>query len=171
MKSVVGFAPANHCAKCLKGAWMSGVTPRMIINRPIELKPWNSSAAGYLSGVAEGYEWAMNLHLPFERAPGNVERMTLVGGERLTLVNGRRLEIPALPRGWAGLGSRFTTYRNFQFAASHFVRWSWEFQNPRCDDIAGKALEVVTRSSLSAAECRSPPLTMLYGDVLLVHFP
>ena len=120
MKSVVGFDPANHCAKCLKGAWMSGVTPRMIINRPIELKPWNSSVVGYLCGVAEGHEWAKNLHLPFERTPGNVERMTLVGGEKLTLVNGRRLEIPALPRGWAGLGSRFTTCRNFQFAVSHF---------------------------------------------------
>ena len=64
--------------------------------------------------------YTKNLHLPFEKAPGHVEEVTLVEGQTLTLFNGRRLEIPSLPKGWAGLGDEFTTCRNFQFCRSLF---------------------------------------------------
>ena len=64
--------------------------------------------------------YTKNLHLPFEKAPGQVEEVTLVEGQTLTLFNGRRLDFPSLPKGWAGLGDEFTTCRNFQFAVHYF---------------------------------------------------
>ena len=88
--------------------------------RAVQQEPPPRPEASYASHAWRALTYTKNLHLPFEKAPGHVEEVTLVEGQTLTLVNGRRLAFPSLPEGWAGLGDKFTTCRNFQFAVHNF---------------------------------------------------
>ena len=119
MKFVTGFDPTQHCARCLRGGYVAGVSKDMELNTPLDLVLPRTSV-GYICGVARGRNYARNLHLPFVREAGNVERMDMLDGQELVLSNARRLPIPGLPDGWADLPKAFTTCRNFQFAVDRF---------------------------------------------------
>ena len=135
IRAVEGFDPKEHCAKCIRGGWKLLKQNRMKLNQPVELR---MKRVGYICGETfsrnlhpgqkphtlpmpgGAITYTKNLHLPFEKAPGHVEEVTLVEGQTLTLFNGRRLDFPSLPEWWAGLGDEFTTCRNFQFAVHYF---------------------------------------------------
>ena len=135
IRAVEKFDPKEHCAECLRGGWKLRGQNRMKLNQTVELR---IKRVGYICGKPSSRNlhpvqkphtlpmpggaltYTKNLHLPFEKAPGHDEEVTLVEGQTLTLVNGRRLAFPSLPEGWAGLGDKFTTCRNFQFAVHYF---------------------------------------------------
>ena len=138
IRAVEGFNPKKHCMECIRGGWKLSGLNKMKLNQSVELRMKRD--VGYICGGTSRYArnshpgpqphefpmpggaitYTKNLHLPFEKAPGHVEKVTLVEGQTLTLLNGRRLDFPSLPKGWAGLGDEFTTCRNFQFAVHRF---------------------------------------------------
>ena len=120
-KKVVGFDPAEHCAKCLVGPW-GKCSSTMQLGRwqPVEL----GAVAFYICGVAKPFRWENNFHLAFVEGR-DLLRVPTWNGFEVQVEGARRLEIPALPNGFGGRGAAFTTCRNFQFGVARFPKHPW----------------------------------------------
>jgi hypothetical protein len=121
LKSVRGFNPAAHCARCLVGNYDPRIKADMQTNEAIEIDHLEGMIL-YLCGVSTPYRWANNLHLPMRVKSGisffadtyNGDRIAIEGAELLTF------DDRAARRLFPDRGSHFLTCRNFQFGAHHF---------------------------------------------------
>lgn len=121
IKTVEGFNPREHCAKCLKGNfirtgghYIPPVNEWRTIDVPAQAK------AIYVCGVSSG-GYAQNLHAPLvpdqDADPIHIE---MTHGQALIVEGAKMLRIPPLPDRWHGLPKSFTSCRNFQFAVATF---------------------------------------------------
>ena len=121
LKSVTGFDPKVHCARCLLGKFDRRIRPKMTAPATLELDTGLASFF-YLCGVAEPFAWANNLHLAVRHEVGSTASVVSYNGLTFTFTDARALPIPPLPDGWHGYAKSFTTCRNFQFG------WSYQAQ-------------------------------------------
>lgn len=121
LKSVRGFNPAVHCARCLVGNYDPQVKADMETNEAIEIDHIEGMIL-YLCGVATPYRWANNLHLPMRVETGVSSMAETYTGDRITIKGARILPFDdrAARERFPTRGKEFLTCRNFQFGAHHF---------------------------------------------------
>jgi len=121
LKTVTGFDPNEHCARCLKGAYNKGFNPRMPVNTTVTFE-YPAGTVLYFCGVSSPYKWANNFHFAGVVSDKNVET------QHIKLYNGDVLEITGVVNTpiidayakstYSNKGKEFLTCRNFQFGAS-----------------------------------------------------
>lgn len=117
-KTVRGFNPAVHCARCLVGDYLAEVSPSMPANAPIELA-FPEGTIVYICGVSTPYRWANNLHLAVRVRAGrqtyaqtyNGDALEIEGAEPVPFDDRRARAL------YPGRSAAFLTCRNFQFGA------------------------------------------------------
>lgn len=123
MKTVTRFDPANHCARCLVGAYEKSFGTRMAVNEAISAA-YPAGTVLYLCGVSAPYRWEKNFHLAARVVPGKTIFAPLYNGDVLD-IEGLE-EIPfddqAAREQHSSLGEAFLSCRNFQFGVHHFGR-------------------------------------------------
>lgn len=120
LKYVTGFRPVFHCAKCLAGLYSKRVSLAMPLNEVVLLDEHESEVL-YLCGVTAPFGSKHNFHLPFRRAARKrIHVMDPLGRFAIAIQNAEALPIPALEPWTHGKPKRFTSCKNFAFAASHF---------------------------------------------------
>lgn len=124
LKQVQGFDPAVHCARCLKGSYVSLLPFRPDRKVPAgleaetELDP-EAAPFFYLCGVTA--RWEENLHIAFRPKPGSV---ILVEDRhiKVCITDAERLPVLPLPDDvQAGLTKPFWSCRNYQFGWHAFA--------------------------------------------------
>jgi hypothetical protein len=121
IKTVKGFHPKLHCARCLVGEYLTSREQpfRLGVRYPLRLF---GAPYGYICGVANKGGWEANFHLAFEPSPNREAVLVrpMLDGQILTLHGAKALQIPSLPPGWRGLPDEFTTCRNYRFGVAMF---------------------------------------------------
>jgi hypothetical protein len=120
-KYVWGFAPSTHCAASLVGVHSRRVKTWMPLNRVVTLdeckRPFDFL---YVCGIPKIGGWKANFHLPLVWAPGEHCEATASTGLIFRVTNATRLKIPALPKGFDGRKSAFTSCRNWRFGVAYY---------------------------------------------------
>jgi hypothetical protein len=121
LKRVTGFDPALHCARCLKGNYVSEVGAALPVNTPIHIEA-DPGDVLYLCGVSSPYSWGRNFHLALKVEHGAAVRTTLYTGDSLTILNADYLPFDDAEarRRFPHLSEAYLSCRNFQFGAHHF---------------------------------------------------
>lgn len=122
LKTVEGFVPSVHCARCFKGSYSKTFGLKM----PVNANTWADYEEGtllYFCGVSAPYRWANNFHLAGrvrKDAPAKV--VTLWNGDTITVLGLDVIEIDAsiAEKAFPDLGKEYLTCRNFQFGAQMF---------------------------------------------------
>jgi hypothetical protein len=123
LKYVQGADLRYHCARCLKGPY-SKLLPFSRYGQPAGLQIEGDLVEAdspflYLCGVTP--RWEENLHIAFQRAPG--ERIEYEDKHiRLVITDAVRMPIEALPEKVIqeeGLVAAYYTCRNYQFARQY----------------------------------------------------
>lgn len=122
MKSVTGFDPSVHCARCLRGNYEKVIGSKMPTNQRLDLGGYTEGAVLYLCGVSAPYRWASNAHLAVKVKKGAVATVTLYTGDVVQM-----FDCIALPfddkvarERFPERSIAFLSCRNFQFAAQYF---------------------------------------------------
>lgn len=120
MKTVRGFNPLVHCARCLLGSYEQSVKVKMAVNQPTELTAVDGAVV-YLCGVADPFRWERNLHLAAMVKRGSIATVAAYTGDVICLLDCETINFndEAATRLFPELGKAFLTCRNFQFGA-HF---------------------------------------------------
>lgn len=116
-KHVSGFDQTTHCARALRGMYEQQVSKSMA---PGAYEVPLRGHFLYLCGVASFGGYRNNLHLVVAPEDGAEAEVVSYLGDRFRIRGGRAREIPPLPHHWNGLGSHFTTCRNFQFGVAAY---------------------------------------------------
>ena len=123
MKAVAAFDDNEHCAKCLVGSWSKQMSPNFPVGVTIELTDLKPGETYYLCGVCEDFTWSKNFHLAFKAGPWEVTMPLYTGAsfhvEGIEVIS---FDDQAAVRDYSNLGHKFTTCRNFQFAAQHYPK-------------------------------------------------
>ena len=114
LKHVTGVDLNVHCARCLQGEYINGISPRNPHTTDIEL----NDGVYYLCGVSLPYVWEKNFHIAFEyKADSRIEYEN--NGISVVIENAARLPVSeeyvdsSHPKAWK---KEFRTCRNWQFA-------------------------------------------------------
>ena len=121
MKSVTGFSPGQHCARCLVGSYVSQVGLQMPLNKAVEI-PAQDGALFYLCGVSAPYKWVNNLHLALRAKVGATASVEIFSGGFFTASGFEAVAFDgaAAAARFADRSAAFLTCRNFQFGAHMF---------------------------------------------------
>lgn len=121
LKRVTGFDPAVHCARCLKGHYVSEVGTAMPVNAPIHIEA-DPGDVLYLCGVSAPYVWARNFHLALRVEHGAAVRTGCYTGDVLSILGADFIAFDDTEarRRFPHLSEAYLTCRNFQFGAHHF---------------------------------------------------
>lgn len=120
LKTVIGFDPRVHCARCLIGKYSKllpfrGTPPGFSVEAELDT---GDAPYLYLCGVAGRY--ADNLHLAMEPAPGE-EVCYQDARLQVRVIGARQVSIPELPAEVTnGLTAPFHKCRNFRFGWHYF---------------------------------------------------
>lgn len=115
-KSVLGFNPSVHCARCLRGEYHPDLSPDGMRAGDIQTIELGEAEIYYLCGVSSS--WELNLHLPVQKAPGAPGFQIEQPGVTVTVSGGVvRLPIPAV---MPDVPREFGTCRNWLFGVGHF---------------------------------------------------
>ena len=116
LKTVEGFNPKVHCARCLKGTYSKKFSPRMIPNAPIP-EEYPEGMLLYFCGVSSPYRWNNNLHLAGRVTPGAIAEVETYNGDKLIVTGLEAITIKPEPAAelYPSLGKEFLTCRNFPF--------------------------------------------------------
>lgn len=117
LKHVKGVDLNVHCARCLHGEYIDGISPRNHDHPEIELE----DGVYYLCGVSLPYVWEKNFHLAFCYSEGSrIEYEN--NGISVVIENAARMPIleSSIDESHPKAGNKqFRTCRNWQFA--HFL--------------------------------------------------
>jgi hypothetical protein len=118
LKTVEGFNPKVHCARCLTGTYSKLFSPRMLVNQTIT-EDYPEGMLLYFCGVSSPYRWNNNLHLAGKVTPGAVAEVEAYNGDKLIVTGLDAIAINSEPAAalYPTLGKEFLTCRNFQFGA------------------------------------------------------
>jgi hypothetical protein len=121
LKTVVGFDPTVHCAKCLRGHYHKQINPAAPVNQSIDLKAGDGDLL-YLCGVSAPYNWDNNLHLAARVKPGAMARVKAHTGDIMILHDCEPIAFDdeAARERFPDKGRVFLTCRNYQFGAFQF---------------------------------------------------
>lgn len=122
MKSVRGFSPSQHCARCLIGSYVKQVGLDAVPHAPLTI-PGVAGDVFYLCGVAKPYKWANNFHLALRVAEGCEATEPLYCGGTVIASGFERIPFDArvATERFPDLGAAYLTCRNFQFGAQLFT--------------------------------------------------
>lgn len=135
IRSVKGFNPQVHCAKCFKGNYINinPISPKMpyetnkdyhieLDNKPLLTSVLlDGKVLHYFCIVSQPYKWEENIHAGFIFKQGSkVERD--FKGQHITLTNAKEVyfDDSVVQKKYNHLGKEFTTCRNFQFGAYYY---------------------------------------------------
>lgn len=120
LKTVRGFNPSTHCARCLVGEYDAKVKADMPTGE-IEID-YREGTILYLCGVSAPYRWINNLHLPMQVSKGVSFFVDAYNGDRIVVHGARFMPFDdrAARQLFPDRGKQFLTCRNFQFGAHHF---------------------------------------------------
>ncbi len=131
LKSVRGFDPSKHCARCLVGEYAREFPLRPRFEAGLHLHaeiPGDRAPFLYLCGVTPN--WAENLHVAMIPDPGG--RFVVDDDNSTVTVDGAAmLEIPEIPE---DMPAAFSTCRNYRFGR-HYMAGS----SPGGQDVGGPA--------------------------------
>lgn len=118
MKTVTGFTPSSHCARCLKGEYSKEVGKDMQVGQEIELD-YPEGTILYLCGVSVPYVWKDNFHLAMRVKKGDEITAELHTGQSLSIKDAEpiRFDSTVSDEHYGHKSRAFTTCRNFQFGA------------------------------------------------------
>lgn len=121
MKTVEGFNPSAHCARCLKGVYSKVFKPTMAVNTVIE-EDYPEATILYFCGVSTPYSWKKNLHFVGqvkECAEVSIEAYT---GDKIIISGVEEIPISdtSAKTRYSKKGKEFLTCRNFQLGAMLF---------------------------------------------------
>ncbi len=119
MKTVTGFLPRHHCARCLKGEYHPEFGPTMDVNARLGAVEYSEGTLLYICGVSSPYRWPQNLHLAGRVTAGAQAGTTVWTGDQLTVSGLERIPFDdrAARRRFPERGEDYLTCRNFQFGA------------------------------------------------------
>lgn len=121
-KTVTGFSPKVHCARCLKGSYMEELGLDSKLNEPFPIQDLPEGSFLYLCGVAKPYKWSNNFHLAMRVKAGSTIQRETFRGTRILVTNAEELTIEdkqARAR-FPEKAKAYLTCRNFQFGAQYF---------------------------------------------------
>lgn len=114
LKKIVGVDLMQHCAKCLLGEYIKGISPSIKSYENIEL----SDDIYYLCGVSLPFVYENNFHCAFKHKPGSTFVYTSNGVE-LIVEDGEKLPISEASINTMHPKAQFRSYntcRNWMFA-------------------------------------------------------
>lgn len=121
-KTVTAMNPTDHCINCLVGQRLTGFSPKMEMNVPLNLILPEKHEIVYFCGVSSSFAMDLNFHLPVRAASGKMATKTSYTGDELIVLNAEEIEFDDY---WANRlfpekSHKFLRCRNFQFAAQEF---------------------------------------------------
>jgi len=121
-KTVRGFNPGIHCARCLVGEYDNAFGRNAPVNKTVALTHEQGTIL-YFCGVANPYKWDNNAHLAGRVKAGAVSRLALYNGDVLIVDGLEAIPIAAKPAEalFPQKDASFLTCRNFQFGAQVFM--------------------------------------------------
>ena len=114
LKHITGIDLNVHCAKCLKGEYISDVNNKITSLKDLPLQ----NGVYYLCGVSLPFVWVNNFHLAFEYSEGDVVRYSNNGIE-IIIENAVSLPISEKFIDETNNKAKYKSYntcRNWQFA-------------------------------------------------------
>lgn len=122
-KTVEGFNPEEHCAKCLVGRYIDSVSTNLCGGDEIELDVVDGELV-YVCGVSKPYVWRNNFHLAIQIGGSESLQVKLYNGMLLEVVGAKRVMFTGTRarKLFPEKKKAFLTCRNFQFAAQLFGR-------------------------------------------------
>jgi hypothetical protein len=122
LKTVKGFNPNFHCARCLVGKFDERFGLKAPINEDVNLSGYPEGLLLYFCGVAQPSNWANNAHLSGKVKKGAVSRIELYTRDVLDVHGLESISIDkaAAQEQFPKLGAEYLTCRNFQFGAKMF---------------------------------------------------
>lgn len=114
LKNITGIDLTVHCAKCLKGEYISQVNNRITSLNDLSL----DNGIYYLCGVSMPYVWDNNYHLAFEYKEGNTIFYSNKG-VHIVIENAQLLPISESYIDDTNIKAQYKSYRtcrNWQFA-------------------------------------------------------
>lgn len=122
MKSVSGFNPAQHCARCLVGPYVEQVGLGMPLDQDVMIDAAEGDVF-YLCGVSMPFRRDNNLHFALRANESAAAQIDLYSGGCVNAVGFERIAFTdAVARAqYAGKAAAFLTCRNFQFGAQEFA--------------------------------------------------
>lgn len=114
LKHITGIDLSVHCAKCLKGEYISRINNRITTEKDICLQ----DGIYYLCGVSLPYVWDNNFHLAFAYSQGETIDYCS-NGIHILIKNARALPISTEYIDWGNPKAKskaYNTCRNWQFA-------------------------------------------------------
>lgn len=121
LKRVTGFDSALHCARCLKGHYVSEVGTGMPVNEQVQIEA-DPGDVLYLCGVSAPYRWERNFHLALRVEPGAAVRTGCYTGDVVSILGADYISFDdrEARRRFPNLSEAYLSCRNFQFGAHHF---------------------------------------------------
>ena len=122
LKTVQGFNPAVHCARCLVGKYDNRFGLPMAVNQSHEA-PYAAGTILYFCGVSQPYRWANNFHWAGRVTPGAPPvSIPLWNGDTLSFAGLENLPFTAdaARAAYPDRSASYLTCRNFQFGAHHY---------------------------------------------------
>lgn len=121
MKTVVGFDPAVHCARCLRGSYQKLTGVRMMVNERVPIFASEGDIV-YLCGVSTPYRWQNNLHVAARIKPGSEVHTRTHAGDIINLYDCESIQFDDTEarRRFPHLNESYLSCRNFQFGAHYF---------------------------------------------------
>jgi hypothetical protein len=120
-KTVEGFDPSQHCARCLKGSYSKAIGLHLRTNKPVLLS-YTPGTVLYFCGVSTPYLWEKNFHLPVRVKEGAMATANMHTGDRLVIEGAEELSFDDIiaRRTYPDLSEAFLTCRNYQFGAHYY---------------------------------------------------
>lgn len=123
LKSVVGFRPEVHCARCLVGSYDRSFGLKMPPNTDTGAE-YDEGALLYFCGVSQPTRWERNFHFAgrvLYTAPPALHQ--LWNGDSLSVqgIEGIRLDHTIAAKAYPLRAPEFLQCRNFQFGAQMFA--------------------------------------------------
>lgn len=121
LKNVTGFNSAYHCAKCLKGKYVTEFGLNLKPNTTTSLNLCEGDIA-YACGVASPFKWANNMHIAMRVSKGSTCSVKLYTGDTIQFDGFEQIPFTdqeAIKR-FSHLGPSYLTCRNFHFGSDYF---------------------------------------------------